>query len=70
MITWNGAGTVAVSVPKSYSGIVSGLCGDCNGKKDDFRTATGEDVSLKKDKFELIGQSYTVPGIYETKDKK
>ncbi|XP_076095742.1 uncharacterized protein LOC143066817 [Mytilus galloprovincialis] len=70
LITWNGAGTVAVSVPKSYSGIVSGLCGDCNGKKDDFRTATGEDVSLKKDKFELIGQSYTVPGIYETKDKK
>ncbi|VDI14319.1 Hypothetical predicted protein [Mytilus galloprovincialis] len=69
LITWNGAGTVAVSVPKSYSGIVSGLCGDCNGKKDDFRTATGEDVSLKKDKFELIGQSYTVPGIYETKDK-
>ncbi|CAC5423642.1 unnamed protein product [Mytilus coruscus] len=70
LITWNGVGTVAVSVPKTYSGIVTGLCGDCNGKKDDFRTATGEDVSLKKDKFELIGKSYTVPGIYETQDKK
>ncbi|XP_052075053.1 IgGFc-binding protein-like isoform X1 [Mytilus californianus] len=70
LITWNGVGTVAVSVPKTYAGIVTGLCGDCNGKKDDFRTATGEDVSLKKDKFELIGKSYTVPGIFETQDNK
>ncbi|CAC5361395.1 unnamed protein product [Mytilus coruscus] len=70
LITWNGVGTVAVSVPKTYAGIVTGICGDCNGKKDDFRTATGEDVSLKKDKFELIGKSYTVPGIYETQDNK
>ncbi|XP_052106228.1 zonadhesin-like isoform X16 [Mytilus californianus] len=70
LITWNGVGTVAVSVPKTYSGVVTGLCGDCNGKKDDFRTSTGEDVRLKKDKFELIGKSYTVPGIYETQDNK
>jgi len=58
--TWNGRGAVSVSLPKTYSGKVSGLCGDCNGKTDDFRTATGEDVRSKKNKFVLIGNSYIV----------
>ena len=59
-----------MSVPKTYSGKVTGLCGDCNGVKDDFKTAAGEDVRLKADKFVLIGKSYIVPGIPDATEDK
>ena len=35
-----------------------GLCGDCDGGADDLITATGEDVSDKVDKFNLISESW------------
>jgi hypothetical protein len=70
VVTWNGKGAVSVSLPKTYSGKVSGLCGDCNGKRDDFRTATGEDVRSKKNKFALIGNSYMLKGKSDMSNAK
>lgn len=58
VVSWDGVSVVRVSIPNSYSGHLTGLCGDCNGKKDDFRTKDGKDVSREKNKNALIGNSY------------
>lgn len=39
---------------------MTGICGDCNGKKDDYKTKEGVNVSGKKNKFSLIGESHRV----------
>ncbi|KAK3101259.1 hypothetical protein FSP39_002218 [Pinctada imbricata] len=59
---------VSVVVPGRYRGNLTGICGDCDGEQNDFRTADGTDVSDKPDKFFLIGSSYiTAVGINESK---
>ena len=45
---------------KEFSNKLTGICGDCNGRKDDLRTKQGEDVSNKRNKYSLIGSSYQV----------
>ncbi|XP_021348638.1 zonadhesin-like isoform X2 [Mizuhopecten yessoensis] len=57
-VYWDGRSVARVSVPKSYTGKLTGLCGDCNGRKDDFRTKNGLDVSKKKNRYSIIGNSY------------
>ena len=40
----------------------TGLCGDCNGKKDDYRLQNGTDVSNvpKSNRDQQIGDSYWI----------
>ncbi|XP_071179098.1 zonadhesin-like isoform X1 [Mytilus edulis] len=60
LITWDGNSAVTISVPSHFSRNLIGLCGNCNGIKDDFRTKDGLDVRTKPDKFTLIGESYLI----------
>ncbi|XP_062571037.1 zonadhesin-like [Saccostrea cucullata] len=60
VVTWDGWSSVTVTVPKDLGRRMIGLCGDCNEKKDDFRTKYGKDVSGDRNKFTEIGNSYTV----------
>ncbi|XP_056020701.1 zonadhesin-like isoform X2 [Ostrea edulis] len=59
-VTWDGRSSVVVTVPKNLGRRMTGLCGNCNGKRDDFRTKYGKDVSNLRNKFTLIGNSYAV----------
>jgi len=59
-ILWNGISTIQVSVPREYGSLLTGICGNCNGKRDDFKTKSGKDVSNDKNKFKLIGESFAV----------
>lgn len=62
-VLWDGKHSVEVTADRSkYGGKLTGICGDCNGKRDDFRLANGTSVSrLKaKDKYREIGDSYRV----------
>ena len=40
--------------------IIEGLCGNCNGFKDDLKTKDGDDVTKDRKKFSKIGMSYLV----------
>lgn len=69
-VNFDGVHAVSVTVPGSYRGKLTGLCGDCNGKRDDMRTRTGRDVSREKLKYSLIGNSYEVAGGKDAKGEK
>lgn len=69
-VNFDGVHAVSVTVPGSYRGKLTGLCGDCNGKRDDMRTRTGRDVSREKLKYSLIGNSYEVADDSEVSGKK
>lgn len=64
-VVFDGRHRVYIRVTGKYRGQLHGLCGDCNGRKDDFRTKAGIDVSKKLKKFSLIGQSYEVSDTME-----
>ncbi|CAI9719089.1 transmembrane cell adhesion receptor mua-3-like [Octopus vulgaris] len=59
-VMFDGRHRVTVTLPPIFADQLTGICGDCNGEKDDFRTKSGEDVSQKANKFSLIGASYQV----------
>ncbi|OWF54870.1 Zonadhesin [Mizuhopecten yessoensis] len=59
-VAWDGRSQVYVQIPRSFGPKVTGLCGDCNGIRDDYRTREGEDVSTMPNRYQLIGQSYQV----------
>ncbi|CAC5390658.1 unnamed protein product [Mytilus coruscus] len=59
-VLWDGISVVRVVIPKKYGNMVTGICGSCNGQKDDLRTREGIDVSNKQNKYSLIGSSYEV----------
>ncbi|CAI9737612.1 Hypothetical predicted protein [Octopus vulgaris] len=59
-VSFNGDDLAEVQIPQKYQGRMRGLCGDCNGIKDDLRTKDSLDVSQMKDKFSIIGLSYLV----------
>ncbi|KAK3093006.1 hypothetical protein FSP39_009936 [Pinctada imbricata] len=61
IISWDGRSVVTVSIPGQFKNKLRGICGDCNGKKDDYKTKNGNDVSKRKDRFNLIGESWRVP---------
>nr|XP_034323367.1 zonadhesin isoform X3 [Crassostrea gigas] len=69
-VNFDGVHAVSVTVPGSYRGKLTGLCGDCNGKRDDMRTSTGRDVSREKLKYSLIGNSYEVAGGKDAEGEK
>jgi hypothetical protein len=45
---------------KRFAGKMTGLCGNCNGKKDDLKTKDGSTVGNSRQRFNLIGDSYRV----------
>ena len=59
--TYNGKHTAKAYIGPDFGPLNSGICGTCDGKKNDFRTKDGTDVSMFKDKFVRIGDSYLVP---------
>lgn len=60
MVTWDGHSSVSVTIPRPLGKRMIGLCGNCNGKQDDYQTKYGKDVSSSSNKYSLIGNSYTV----------
>lgn len=69
-IQFDGRHRVSVSVPNIYRHQMTGICGDCNGKKDDYKTKEGVNVSGKKNKFSLIGESHRVIDDGDKQEKK
>ena len=59
-VKFDGKHAVSVVVPGQYRKKMVGLCGDCDGKRNDFRTLQEVDVSKDKRKYELVGNSYMV----------
>lgn len=60
LVNFDGDNAVSVVVPTSFSEKMTGLCGDCDGKKNDFRTKDGRDVTKDRLRNSLIGNSYRV----------
>ncbi|KAK3598636.1 hypothetical protein CHS0354_024357 [Potamilus streckersoni] len=61
VVMFDGANTARVLVPSQYGNNVMGICGNCDGIQNDFRTKTGRFVSWEANKYSLIGDSYSVP---------
>ncbi|XP_052105125.1 uncharacterized protein LOC127738077 isoform X2 [Mytilus californianus] len=59
-LQWNEAGMVILSVPKKLGNRVEGLCGQCNGKKNEWLLKDKTDVSKDSLKFSKIGDSFAV----------
>jgi hypothetical protein len=58
---WNGQGFVTLSVPFNFGASLTGICGNCNTKRDDLKTSSGKDVSRYGKKIgSYIGESYIV----------
>lgn len=70
VVRFDGNSRVTVIVPKRFSNKLTGICGDCNGIKDDFRTKDGKDVSKDRNRYSLIGTSYIVPDDSDKPEKK
>lgn len=52
---------MALSVPMDFGASLTGMCGNCNTKRDDLKTSSGEDVSrYGKTVGSSIGESYLV----------
>ena len=69
-VQFDGRHRVIVRVPSNYRNNLTGICGDCNGKKDDYKTKAGVDVSRKRNKYSLIGRSYEVIDDSDKPQKK
>ncbi|CAI9719091.1 Hypothetical predicted protein [Octopus vulgaris] len=59
-LTFDGDHRVHLVLPGRFANELTGICGDCNGMRDDFKTKAGEDVSNRKNKYAIIGDSYQV----------
>ncbi|XP_069118292.1 fibrillin-1-like [Argopecten irradians] len=64
-IQWSGKATVLVEVPEGYSPNLSGMCGNCDKEKNDYRTLNGEDVSESVDRDNKIGRSNLIPMVVD-----
>lgn len=59
-VEFDGRHRVTVKVPGLFRNKLTGICGNCNGIKDDYRTKQGKDVSKFRNRYSLIGSSYKV----------
>ena len=59
-VQFDGRHRVNVKVPGTFANKLTGICGDCNGKKDDLRTKDGKDVSKDQNRFSKVGKSHQV----------
>ncbi|KAL3314548.1 hypothetical protein Ciccas_006835, partial [Cichlidogyrus casuarinus] len=58
-VAFDGVSSLTISAPKSkYSGKLSGICGNCNGVKDDFVTRDGKQIPPSEDRAELLAKSW------------
>ncbi|XP_052822699.1 zonadhesin-like [Octopus bimaculoides] len=62
IVRYDGNHRITVSLPISFANKLTGICGDCNGEQDDFRTKSGRNVSSLENKDSLIADSYQVTG--------
>lgn len=63
---FNGKARVKVIINKANGPSGTGICGNCNDVKDDYRLKNGTDVSRETKKYSMIGNSYVVEGGDET----
>ena len=59
---FNGNARVKVIIDKEVGLGATGICGNCNDVRDDYRLSNGTDVKEKGNKYSLIGNSYVVMG--------
>ena len=52
--------SLRLMVPGRFKEKLTGICGDCNGKDDDYRLKNGTDVRSQPNKYSQIGESYLV----------
>jgi len=57
-VRFDGKSVVSIAIPTTFKGKTKGLCGNCGRPEWDYRTSEGVDVSGKKNRNELIGNSY------------
>jgi len=69
-VSFDGVSFTTVKVNGKYGGQLSGICGNCNGLKDDYRTKDGRDVSNERGLFNLIGDSFQVDDDSDLPNKK
>lgn len=66
MAMFNGNARVKVLISKENGQNATGICGNCNDVKDDYRLGDGTDVSQETNKYSMIGNSYVVEGDSDT----
>lgn len=59
-VNWDGKLVVYVGVFRFYSKKMEGFCGNCDGRKNDYKMKEGVNVYWKKNKYVLIGKSYEI----------
>ena len=70
MQAWfDGRETAKVFISSEDGMNASGICGNCNDVKDDFRLKNGSDVSEESNKYSLIGISHLDPGIDDIEEE-
>ena len=64
-VMFDGKHMAVVDVPYAgYSGLITGLCGNCNrDKSDDYADRDGNLIDSGRKFHHLIGNSYEVPGV-------
>ena len=67
VVRFDGRHRVTICVPKRFKNKMIGICGDCNGIKDDLRTKDGQNVTGKPNAYTLVGNSYLVPNDSDKK---
>ncbi|XP_063427422.1 uncharacterized protein LOC134710933 [Mytilus trossulus] len=65
-LQWSEAGMVILSLPKRFGKRVEGLCGQCNGNKNEWLLKDKTDVSKDNLKFSKIGDSFAVASASAT----
>ena len=59
-VKFNGNADFVIKLSPIYRNHMTGICGDCNGVKDDYITKEGSDVSSQPDKYAVVVKSYQV----------
>ena len=57
---FDGKHRAVLTIKSKHGPAARGLCGNCDGVKNDYVTKEGVDVSQEEDKYNLIGDSWLV----------
>ncbi|GAB1606556.1 zonadhesin-like, partial [Argonauta hians] len=60
-VEYDGLHYTVVTLPATFSNKLNGICGDCNGYKDDLHKRVNEEILHTPTKFMTIMKSYRVP---------
>ena len=70
MQAWfDGRETAKVFISSEDGMNATGICGNCDGVKNDFRLKNGTDVSGESNKYSLIGISHWDPGVDDIEEE-